>query len=330
MMDVEKILHKLEEMQYIRLSRITGDYYTIYCPFHKDGQENKPSCGVLLHEQYKNGQVYPAGFFHCFTCQTALTMPEAVTRILKSHNVTKSGLDWLKENIAGFDADVELDKLIPEDMLKNLNASFAVDYILNQIQPSPVFVSNDELASYRFVVPYMYERGLTDELINLYDVGFDANHIPEGRKKKLPCVTFPVKDINGNTLFFCRRSIEGKYFNYPMGVSKPLYGLYELDKSARRIVICESCFNCITARKYGDQAVALLGTGNPLQITQLRRLGAAEFILAFDPDSAGRKATARLKKALSDVALVWSFDGIPEGKDINMLTYDEYKSLLLV
>ena len=61
MMDVERILRKLEEMEYVRLSRITGDYYTVYCPFHKDGKERKPSCGVLLREQYKTGQRYPAG-----------------------------------------------------------------------------------------------------------------------------------------------------------------------------------------------------------------------------------------------------------------------------
>ena len=56
MMDVEAILDKLESMQYIRLGKITGDYHTVYCPFHKDGKERKPSCGVLIREQYKNGQ----------------------------------------------------------------------------------------------------------------------------------------------------------------------------------------------------------------------------------------------------------------------------------
>lgn len=331
MMDVEKILRKLEELQYVRLAKITGDYYTVYCPFHKDGQERKPSCGVLLRDQYKNGQKYPAGFWHCFTCGAAKTMPEAITEILKHRNISKSGLEWLKENIDGFEADADFENLIPQEMMMNVSEKFAVDYIQKQLSRNQQsFISEEELASYRFTVPYMYERGLTDELIELYDIGFDAKHIPPGRKQPLPCITFPVRDIDGNTLFFCRRSIEGKYFNYPSGVAKPVYGLYELDKNAKRVVICESCFNALTCRKYGDQAVALLGTGNPYQIKQLRELGVREFVLAFDPDDAGAKATARLKRALQDVAIVWSFDGIPQGKDINDLDYDSYKQLELV
>ena len=330
-MDVERILRKLEEMEYVRLSRITGDYYTVYCPFHKDGKERKPSCGVLLREQYKNGQRYPAGFWHCFTCGTAKTMVEAVTEILKSRNISKSGLEWLKENIDGFEVEKEFENLIPEDLMVSVNDSFAVNYIMQQLQPkSTSFVSEEELASYRFTVPYMYERHLTDEIIEQYDIGFDAKHVPPGRKKPLPCITFPVRDADGNTLFFCRRSIEGKYFNYPEGITKPVYGLYELDKSAKRVVICESCLNALNVRRFGDQAVALLGTGNSYQINQLRQLGIHEFVLGFDPDEAGKRATAKLKKALHDVAIVWSFEGIPEGKDLNDLDYEEYKNLQLV
>lgn len=328
-MDVELILNKLEEMQYVRLSRVRGDYHTVYCPFHKGGQERKPSCGVLIHEQVKNGQRYPEGFWHCFTCGTAKTMTEAVTEILKSHNVSKSGLDWLKENIPGFEGNSEFENLIPDELMKTINSHFAVNYTIEKTRPAITYVSEEELASYRFTVPYMYERHLTNELIEQYDIGFDPNHIPPGRKKPLPCITFPVRDKQGNTLFFCRRSIQGKYFNYPEYITKPVYGLYELDPTARRVVVCESCLNALNVRRFGDQSVALLGTGNSYQIQQLRELGVKEFILGFDPDEAGRRATVRLKRALQDVAIVWTFEGIPEGKDLNDLTYDEYKSLTL-
>ena len=92
-MDVVKILEKLEELGYVRLSRVTGDYYTVYCPFHKDGQERKPSCGVLLHDVYKNRQRYPAGMWHCFTCGHAKNMVASVSDILKMHKLSTSGLD---------------------------------------------------------------------------------------------------------------------------------------------------------------------------------------------------------------------------------------------
>lgn len=330
-MEVEKILYKLEEFNYVRLHKVTGNYFTIYCPIHNGGQERKPSCGVLLVDQYKNGQRYPAGFCHCFSCGYHDSLPNMITKILESRNISKSGLDWLKENVPGFEPDLELDSLIPTEMMQTLNSAFAVDYIRSKTQQNNVnYVSEEELIRYRYTVPYMYERGLTDELIEKYDIGFDPNYIPPGRSKKMPCVTFPVRDLQGNTLFLCRRSINGKFFNYPRDIEKPVYGLYELPKDIKRVTICESCFNALTSIKYGEYAVALLGTGTPYQMKQLRESGIREFILGFDPDEAGRKAVKKWKRALSDVGIVWTYEGIPEGKDLNDLTYDEFKQLSLV
>lgn len=303
----------------------------IYCPFHNDGKERKPSCGILLVDEFRGGKKYPQGFTHCFTCGYAHTIDQTITDLLKQQNIQKSGVDWLVENIPGFELeDTESDFLIPNELMGALLSKYAVDYISTLTSKKQEYVSEAELAKYRFTVPYMYERKLTDELIEKFDVGFDANWVPPGRKKPVPCITFPVRDINGNTLFFCRRAISTKLFNYPQGVTKPVYGLYELPNGCKSVVVCESCFNAITSTRYGRPAVALLGTGNSYQIQQLKELGVREFILAFDPDEAGQRATAKLKKALRSVAIVWSFDGIPPGKDINDLTQEEFDALELV
>ena len=68
-------------------------------------------------------------------------------------------------------------------------------------------------------------------------------------------------------------------------------------------------------------------TGNSYQLQQLRELGVREFVLGFDADEAGRKATERLKKALRNVAIVWVLTGIPEGQDINDLTEEQFNNL---
>lgn len=321
-------LELLSSLGLVRLNRISGDWYSMYCPFHNNGNEKKPAFGVLLVAQHRNGQSYPIGFSHCFACGYAKSFSEMITDLLSARNIAQSGLEWLAANIPGFEPDDEFERLMPEDLMTTLIDKYAVNNLQKLLNPTPVqHVSEEELASYRFTVPYMYSRGLTDELIERYDIGFDPNHVPPGRKKPLPCITFPVRDAQGKTLFFCRRSIEGKYFNYPMGVTKPVYGIYELDPRAKRVIICESAFNTLTAVKYGDAAVGLLGTGNAYQIQQLKELGVTEFITAFDPDEAGRKATEKLRRALRNVAIVRSFVNIPEGKDINDLDYDTYKSL---
>ena len=330
-MDVVKILETLSAVGLIRLSRITGDYYQIYCPIHNDGNERKPSCGVLLHDVYKNHTKYPAGWTHCFSCGYVNSLPDLITDILKSKSISGTGMQWLKDNIPGFKIDYDEDSLIPSSLAKSLNSKYAINYI-NDIQSDNKleYVSEEELAKYRYTVPYMYDRKLTDEIIEKYDVGVDMNWVPEGRKKPIPCITFPVRDIKGNTLFICRRSIKGKFFHYPEYVTKPLYGIYELPENCKSVLIVESCFNCLTAVKYGQPAIALLGTGNSYQIQQLKELGIKNIILGFDPDNAGARATAKIKKALKNIAMVWTYEGIPEGKDINDLSYDEFKSLQIV
>lgn len=324
---VEMIVDKLDDLGYIRKGRISGDWYTIHCPFHGNGQEKKPSCGVLLVDQYKNGQEYKAGFWNCFACHHTGDMQKSVSEILKMRAVTRSGVDWLKENIPGFNPDTsDIDELIPSSLTGALIDKYAAESIRLRMLGEQKFVSEKELASYRFTVPYMYERKLTDAVIEKYDVGYDANHIPPGRSKPLPCVTFPVRDLQGRTLFFCRRSVVGKYFNYPQGVTKPVYGIYELPRDCSSVIVCESVFNALTAIVYGYNAVALMGTGNQYQLDQLRKIGVKEYVLCLDGDEAGRKGTEKLKRELSKVAIVWTIQ-MPADKDLNDCTKEEFDAL---
>lgn len=328
-MDVENIVTTLASHNLIRPSRITGDYYQVYCPIHAEGNERKPSCGILLHDVYRNGSNYPQGWVHCFSCGYSKMLPEAVSDILKSKNISTSGLEWLQENIPGFKAEDSKESLLPDSVIIKINDNnYAAAQQLKKLtqKDTTTFVSEEELQKYRFTVDYMYQRKLVDWVIEKYDIGFDAEFYPEGRKKPIPCVTFPVRDIQGRTLFFCRRSITGKFYHYPKFVTKPVYGLYELPKEASSVCIMESCINALTAVSWGYPSVALMGTGNSLQISQLKKLGVREFTLCLDGDSAGEKAAVKLKRQLSSVAIVWVVH-VPEGKDVNDLTKEEFDEL---
>lgn len=328
MQDTESIIRKVGDMGLIDIIRPVGDWYMCRCPIHAGGAEKKPSCGISLHDQYRGGKRYPALTLHCFSCSYVGSLADALTQVLKRKGVGQSGLDWLKENIPGFEeSSDEFDYLIPQELSQSLQSKYAVDYINTQLlKQSGNYVSEQELASYRMTVPYMYQRGLTDEIIEKYDIGYDAKFIPPGRKKPMPCVTFPVKDLNGNTLFLCRRSIEGKFFHYPQGVEKSVYGLYELPKGVKSVVVVESCFNCLSATRFGYNAVALLGTGTSYEIDQLKRLGVQEFVLCLDGDEAGQRGMEKLKRALKSVALVWTIK-MPVDKDVNDCTKEEFDAL---
>lgn len=293
----------------------TNSYDDVYC-CETSTQSFVLSGNILTH--------------NCFSCGWAKSLPDTVTEILKRRKISSlSGMEWLKENIPGFDGDnSEFDYLIPRNLMNPMQHKYAFDYLqsLTKVNKSPTYVSEEELATYRMTVPYMYQRGLTDEIIEKYDIGYDANFIPPGRKKPVPCVTFPVKDIKGNTLFLCRRSIEGKMFHYPQGVEKSVYGLYELPPNPKSVIICESCFNALTAVKYGYNAVALLGTGTSYEIQQLRMSGIPMFVLCLDGDDAGQRGAIKLKRALSDVAIVWTIH-MPPDKDLNDCTKEEFDQL---
>lgn len=334
-MDRDQIItavDKLAELKMMRKSRIANNWYTCFCPFHAGGQEKKPAFGILLQDQVKAGQSYPAGWCHCFACGYVKNFPEMITDLLKLKDISLDGFQWLKDNVPGFDeGEGDFEYLIPEDVIKNLNNTFAVEYLNERIKgPKSQYVTEEELSSYRFTVQYMYDRKLTDEVIEKYDIGFDPNFVLPGRKKSTPCITMPVHDKDGNVLFFCRRAIDVKIYNYPENVLKPVYGIYQLPKGCKSVIICESIINALTAVVYGYCAVALMGTGNAYQIDQLKRLGVQEFVLCMDPDDAGRRGAKKLKNALKSVALVWNIS-LPDGKDLNDLEskaeFDYYYSM---
>ena len=155
----------------------------------------------------------------------------------------------------------------------------------------------------------MYERKLTDEIIERFDIGYDRE-----RKE----ITFPVRDIEGRCVFVAGRSVERKFFRLPKGLNKPIYCSDKFRAGTYRTAyITESFLNCLTWWKYDKPAMAMIGTGNQKQYEILNRLPVREYILAFDPDKAGRKATERFKKNVHGKIikeLVY-----PDNRDINDL-----------
>ena len=168
-MDVVRILERLESLNLVRLNKIAGDYYSVYCPFHSNGQERRPSCGVLIHEQYRNGQLYPEGWWHCFTCGIAKSMKQAVEEILSSHPVSSDIREELNRLI-GDDLTVESSHLVSPKEVDSIISRFALKNIQQMSNKKVTYISEEELASYRYVVPYMYERKLTDQTINKYHI----------------------------------------------------------------------------------------------------------------------------------------------------------------
>ena len=270
------------------------DDIMVSCPFHKDGQERKASCGIRKSD----------GWMHCFACGESASLAQMISRCFGIDDFGQFGLNWLKNNFLG---DISNNRTFGIDLAREKDS--CVETL--------IYVSENELNSYRYYHDYMFKRKLTEEVIEKFDIGYDDN---------TKCITFPVRDEEGKCLFVARRSVNTKFFNYPNNIEKPVYGLYELPKDCDEVIICESMINALTCYVYGKPAVALNGTGTDYQINQLKRMNVRKFILALDPDAAGRKGTLNLRKHLAPYKILTEYK-IPEGKDINDLTEDEFKNL---
>lgn len=311
--DLEQIIEELRNQLNINqinlLSKVidTNDNIMVSCPYHKNGQERKPSAGIRKSD----------GTFHCFTCGETHSLQEMISFCFGHTDdiIGNFGWKWLTKNFLML--EVENRPLIPLNLSRNKrNTKSNINTLVE-----PKIVAEAELKRYRYYHPYMYKRKMTDDIIDLFDIGYD---------KDTQCITFPVRDVYGRCLFVARRSVNSKYFNYPKAVEKPLYGIYELYQSYElekiELIICESMIDAITCWVYRKPAVALNGLGTALQFEQLKKLPCRTLIIATDNDNAGRQAKERIKQNIKNKILMQYV--LPDNrKDINELTFEEFENL---
>lgn len=289
------------------------DNIQVTCIYHNNGQERKPSAGIRKSD----------GIYHCFACQETHELQEFISHCFGHNDCGVFGWNWLLKNF--LTVAIESRQDIPIDLDRNM---------LYNVSKDEQYVSEEELDSYRYFHPYMYERKLTDEVIEMFDIGYDSNTY---------CITFPIRNREGRTLFIARRSVVSKYFNYPQGVEKPVYGLYEYNKhqymsrawntsrewyqKGLEVIICESMIDALTCWVYGKYAVALNGLGNDLQFKQLNEMPCRKFILATDMDEAGQKARKRIRANIKNKIVTEYIWDVNVAKDINEMTEEYFNNL---
>ena len=301
-------------VEYLQRQRNSGEHIQVCCPYHNNGMERRPSAGLRKSD----------GVFHCFACGVVHSLPEVISYCFGYTDdiLGKFGWQWLLKNFAV--VQVEERKDVEMDFDRGVGGGvFRVG--------SANYVTEEELDKYRYIHPYMYKRGLTDEVIERFDIGYD---------EVSDAITFPVRDVGGNVLFLAKRSVRSKFFSYPKGVEKPVYGLYEYTQEYYKphdrseldnlyeVIICESMLDALSCWVYGKYAVALNGLGNELQIRQLRQMPCRKFILATDNDKAGLEARTKLRSALQDVKLISEYVLPKCRKDINELSKEEFENLV--
>ncbi|MBP9741821.1 MAG: DNA primase [Burkholderiales bacterium] len=306
--------------KHLKLKR-SGNNYFACCPFHN---EKSASFSINVNRQ----------FFHCFGCGES---GNVITFIMK-HN----GLDFVQAvkflaDLSGIyipESTVKLSKQqIQERKVHKATLQDTINKVVQYYQNNLV---NSSMAS-----SYLHKRGLTQEIIQQFKLGyvadmiaplsnifkdyaqntflFDAGLVIKNDKGKLfdrfrSRIMFPIHNIRGEVIGFGGRIInsgEPKYLNSPetelFNKSQELYGLFEAQKHIRdrnQAIVVEGYMDVIACAQFGvSNVVATMGTAATEEhVKKLFRL-CDNIYYCFDGDKAGYKAALRaLERSVSLVS----------------------------
>ena len=279
----------------------TGDNIMITCPIHKDGHEHKPSCGVSIVPKYQGNKIIESGTVHCFTCGYTASLTSFISSCFGYNDGGIFGNKWIK---AQYNTGLTV-------KTRKVELNLSRRRITQEELPT---VPYDVLEAYRYTVGYMYSRGLTDDIIEQFDIGYD---------RKDDCITIPVANLKGEVKWIQRRSIVGKTYYIPSGINKTDYLLgasevLRLKLYKQPVYIVESPFNMLTLWKLGHPAICLFGTGGGNQYKMLNKLPIRHYIIALDPDEAGKKGSRKLLHHLGKTKLLSKVNYL-DSRDINDL-----------
>lgn len=283
--------------EYISQIKYGTSNIMITCPFHSNHSERHPSCGVVNDETSSN-----YGVFHCFTCGASGTILDLIAACFNFD--IAAAIYWLQNHFKVI--LVKEEELLPEIELNR--------------KIENTCLNKDILEEYKYFHPYMFQRGLTEDIIRKFNIGCT----PDGRY-----ITFPCWDEHDNLIGICKRSTTGKEFILPKNMPKSIYLLnYIIKGHITTVYVCEGQFDALTLWKYGYPAIALFGAGtSKSQIDILNKSGIRNYILMYDNDPAGRHGAERFKKLIRKDVFITDIL-MPQGKDCADCTKEEIDTLI--
>ena len=242
---------------------------TVLCPFHDD---QEPSLSVSFTDN----------LFHCFGCEAKGSILDFVAQMEEVSILEAARM------IAGWcgvplNTERSLDQP-PREAVEEGNKPLGFTLTLD-----PTY-------------PYLFERGLTPELIETFGVGYCGGGILQGR------IAIPIHDAKSTLVAYAGRWASSdvprgtqKYL-LPRGFkkSKVLFN-YQRVVGANHLVIVEGYWSVFRLYALKVPAVALMGrTLSKEQEDLLVHSGARLLTLLLDRDEPGWRATAELLPRLSD------------------------------
>jgi 5S rRNA maturation endonuclease (ribonuclease M5) len=147
---------------------------------------------------------------------------------------------------------------------------------------------------------YLNNRGIPDDLINKFKLGFGTFYGKEW-------ITIPIKDIDGNYPLVKLRKLPDdtsdspKMLVYPKGAEHQLFNI-EAIKESSEIMICEGEFDCLVLLSQGIPAITSTGGCSTFKDEWFEYIKNLDKVtVCFDKDEPGKKAALELVKRIVDL-----------------------------
>jgi len=179
--------------------------------------------------------------------------------------------------------------------------------------------------------PYLTERGLTEETIIDFGIGYCSKGMMEGR------IVIPIHNAKGEVMAYAGRfpgepPEDTEKYKLPPGFRK-MQELFNIDRASKEpedepLIIVEGFFGCMKIHQAGYRNVVAL-MGSTMSLTQeefIRRY--SHVILILDEDEAGRTARAEIAVRLAKFTYVKIHVFAEEGQQPDKLSAEEMRQLL--
>ena len=276
---------------------------SLRCPFHKGGEETKPSFSVNVD----------LGIFRCFTCKVSGGMQKLLRLLGLPSQVVDAELHDIRDEI--------------EDNKKRLHWKKRAAWAVKDPFLAPTILPEVTLKPYEWCPSKLVECGFDAKWLEYVGVGFDR-----GNNR----ITYPIRDLYGNLagisggstfagqypkykVYQGRRKdpqtgrmipsdygiwFDEKYPNYEFHNHNYLWNFDQVYPGMffgkeQNLIIVEGFKACIWLLQNGfSNTVALMGSSmSDHQCNLLRRLD-TNIVLFLDQDDAGRKGTKDIGKSL--------------------------------
>lgn len=191
--DIRNYIKNKTGILYFKDIKKVQDNIMVTCPFHKGGQENRPSASIRI----TNSDRALEGLFHCFNCGESMMLPQVVEHLLGSL----------------YDKD-EVESLFGFETLQVQAVFQESKRTIELIIPEEPKYDTEQLKQYDFYHEYLAKRGINESTAKKYSLGFDSVNKQ---------ITFPIRTKERYCIGIGRRSIEKKFYSYPSNMTKPLY-----------------------------------------------------------------------------------------------------------